>query len=114
MTTTVKPFEDFYAEAIEHYAEGEYNTVYDLMTAAEAQYPDHAAEILYLRSCMAARMGNDALAVDLIREALNRSIWYGETMIRQTPSWKDLQGRPEFEELAAASIEQEKAANISP
>src|SRR6476659_7043310 len=107
MTATVKPFEDFYAEAIDHYAEGEYSTVYDLITAAEAHYPDHAGEILYLRSCMAARMGNDALAVDLIREALNRGIWYGETMLRQTPSWQHLQGQPEFEELAAASMDQE-------
>src|SRR4051794_6344773 len=94
VTTTVKSYEDFFVEAMEQYAAGEYSTVYDMMTAEEEQYPEHAGEILYMRSCMAARMGNDARALDLIRAALDRGIWYGETMLRQTPSWKDLQGRP--------------------
>jgi predicted esterase len=109
-----KPFDEYYNEALQHYASGDYTTVYDLLTADEAHYPDHSGEILYLRSCMAARMGNNALALDLIRQALDQGIWYGETMIRQTPSWQHLQGDPAFEQLAAASIQQEKAAGVTP
>ena len=77
-------------------------------------YPDHAAEILYLRSCMAARAGDNDLAIGLIREARDQGIWYGETMMRQSPSWQPLQGLPEFEELTEEFKAQELAANASP
>ena len=68
--TQTKTFDQYYNEALQHYASGDYSTVYDLLTADESDYPDHAGEILYLRSCMAARMGNNTLSLDLIRQAL--------------------------------------------
>jgi predicted esterase len=114
VTTQTRTFDEYYNEAMEHYGKGEFATVYDLITAGEAQYPDHAAEILYLRSCMAARTGENTLAMGLIREALDRGIWYGEGMMRRTPSWQHLQGLPEFEELVKECKAQEIAVDVGP
>jgi predicted esterase len=114
VATETRTYEQLNKEAMEHYGKGEFDKVYDLLTAEEAHYPDHKADILYLRSCMAARAGDNALSIGLIQEARDNGIWYGETMMRQSPSWKPLQGIPEFEELVAEFKEEELAANTQP
>jgi predicted esterase len=114
VATQIRTFDEYYNEAMEHYGKGEFGTVYDLITADEARYPDHKAEILYLRSCMAARLGDNTLAMGLIRDALDQGIWYGEGMMRRTPSWQPLQGLPEFEELVQACKAQELASDVGP
>ncbi len=114
MATQTRTFDEYYNEAMEYYGKGEFGTVYDLITADEAHYPDHKAEILYLRSCMAARLGDNTLAIGVIRDALDQGIWYGAVMMRRTPSWQPLQGLPEFEELVKACKAQEIAAGVRP
>jgi predicted esterase len=114
VATQTRTYDEYYNEAMEHYGKGEFGTVYELITAGEAQYPDHEAEILYLRSCMAARTGENTLALGLIRDALDRGIWYGEGIMRRTPSWQPLQGLPEFEELVKVCKAQEIASNVGP
>jgi len=114
VATGTRTYEQVNNAAMEYYGKGEFAKVYDLLTAEEAHYPDQKAEILYLRSCMAARAGDNALAIGLIREARDQGIWYGETMMRESPSWKPLQGIPEFEELTEEFKAQQLAANASP
>jgi predicted esterase len=112
--TKVKPYNEFYDETMMHYGKGKFSTVYDILTARGDDYPDHAAEVLYLRSCMAARIGDNALSMGLIREALDRGFWYGEFMIRQSPSWQPLQGLPEFERLAQECMSRQVEASANP
>lgn len=96
------------------YREQKFGDVYDLLTREGEQFPDNAHDVLYLRSCMAARGGKHDLAIGLIKEAADKGIWYSEFVMRETPSWKVLQGLPEFEALVPVFAELEKAAYVGP
>lgn len=78
------------------------------------QFPNEAPLILYLRACMAARVGPPERAESILAEALDRGYWFNEMTIRQSPSWKPLQGRAEFERLAAISIARAQAVASGP
>lgn len=85
---------------------------YCLITEKGPQFPDHESDVYYLRSCAAARMGRADLAVTLIREALSQGHWYGEVLLRRSPSWEPLQGRADFEDVARESLARQRAASV--
>ncbi|HET9494018.1 MAG TPA: dienelactone hydrolase family protein [Chloroflexia bacterium] len=111
-----RTYEDFHAEVMALYNEQKYGEMYDLLTAEGERFTDRAQEyeVLYLRSCMAARTGQTELALSLIRESLDRGLWHGEEVLRRSPSWQSLQGNPEFERLAEESIKMSAAAYVGP
>jgi predicted esterase len=96
---TSETYEELYRKTIELYQEQQYAQAYDVLTEEGARFHDHTQDVLYLRSCMAARTGRPDLAISLIEESLDRGNWYSERIMRQSPSWQELQGRPEFERL---------------
>lgn len=110
---TYTTYDDLHRDVIARYRTGDFAAAYDLLTQAEADLPDDAANILYMRSCMAARIDQPDLALDILEHALGRNFWYGEDMMRQSPSWQGLQGNPRFEELARTSIERHRAAHAT-
>lgn len=110
----VETYADLNAEMNRLYAERDYSGVYNLLAAEGERFPEEAFTVLYMRSCMAARMGNNDEAVSLLREADSKGIWYGEQIMRQSPSWQPLQGMPAFEEVAALFKEREKDAYVGP
>jgi predicted esterase len=87
--------------------QGRYAEAYAKLTELAGRHPD-STTLYYLRSCAAARLPDTALAVDLIREALGKGFFFGDVLLRQSPSWQVLQGQPEFEELAAVSIARQR------
>jgi predicted esterase len=87
--------------------QGQNAQAYAKLTELASQYPDRAT-LYYLRSCLAARLADTALALSLIREALDKDFFFGEMLMRQSPSWKGLQGLAEFEELAAISVARQR------
>lgn len=110
----VDTFNQLNAEMTRLYGEQDYQGVYDLLTAEGERFPEEAFLVFYMRSCMAARMSRNELAVDLLREADTRGIWYGEQLMRQSPSWLPLQGYEPFEEMAALFKERERHAYVGP
>ncbi len=88
----------------------QYAQAAELLDIYGPQFPQQAAFVLYFRSCLAARMDQPTRAVELVQQALDQDLWYSEEVIRQTPSWQGLQGQPDFEAVAAVSIERYKAA----
>ena len=76
-------------------------------------FPDEAAHVLYLRSCVAARSGQPEVAVRVLAGALERGLWYGEGLMRASPSWQSLQGRADFEGMVEICREREKAATAA-
>lgn len=107
-------FDALYNAAVGHYQRGEFAAAYEVLTREGRAFPDHAGMVYYLRSCFAARDGHQELALRLLDEALGRGIWYGERLLRHSPSWAPLQGAPEFERLAAISLERMAAAEARP
>lgn len=58
---------------------------------------------------MAARIGKPELAVAILEDALQHGYWYGEQLMRHSPSWQSLQGTPDFERAAAICLERQEA-----
>jgi predicted esterase len=110
----IATYNDLYNEAIRLHGEQKYDELYDVMTREGERFPEEAYTVLYFRSCMAARAGRNDEAVDLLREAHGQGIWYGEYIMRNSPSWQPLQGVSEFEEMVALFKESEKEAYVGP
>jgi predicted esterase len=93
---------------------GDFAAAYALITAEGHRFSDDASTVLYLRSCMAERVGDRAEALAALTTALDRGHWYGERLLRNSPSWQPLQGDPAFEQLAARSLALRDAATVEP
>jgi predicted esterase len=85
------------------YQDGDYRAALNLATEAVPNFPDHSALLYYWRISMTARLGDTGSALRLLEAALGAGLWYGEVLLRQSPSWKPLQGLPEFERLVERS-----------
>ncbi len=92
-------YEELNERFMELYQKGDYAAALALYDKEGERFPESEAEVLYLRSCMAARTGQPYLAIDIIRQALDSGHWYGHVVMRRSPSWEPLQGMPEFERL---------------
>ena len=90
------------ARVMELYREQNYAGAFDLLTAEGPRYPGHETDVSYMRSCLAARKGDYGLAVEILEQTLEQGSWFGEMLLRRSPSWQPLQGRPDFERVAAA------------
>jgi len=97
------------ARVMELYREQNYAGALELLTAEGPRYPGHETDVTYLRSCLAARTGDYGLAVEILEQTLEQGTWFGEMLLRRSPSWKPLQGRPDFERVAAACLERQRA-----
>lgn len=106
---TARTYDALNVQGMRLYDEQKYAEALELLTREGGAFPEHAAEIAYLRSCMAARIGKPELAVAILEEALQHGHWYGEQIMRLTPSWQGLQGTPDFERVATICKERETA-----
>src|SRR5437899_428839 len=97
---TARSYDALNAQAMTLYGEQKYAEALEVLTQEGGNFPEQAAETAYLRSCMAARSGKPELAVAILEEALQPGFWYGEQVMRLTPSWQTLQGMPAFERVA--------------
>ncbi|MFL5800522.1 MAG: alpha/beta hydrolase [Roseiflexaceae bacterium] len=89
--------EDAYAEALA------------LITPRAHIFPDRG-RFHNWRMCMAARVGDTALALQAFEQALADDFWCAPKMLREDEDLASLQGLPEFERLAAICQERFEAA----
>jgi len=90
---------------------GEYAAAYQLATREAGRFPTWAQSNIYnWRFCTACLMGDPALALRLIAEALEAGYWYGEADLREDPDLATLQGMPEFERLITLAGQRRDAA----
>jgi predicted esterase len=81
---------------------GEYAAAYQLATREASRFPESAQSTIYnWRFCTACLMGDPALALRLIEQALDAGYWYGEADLREDSDLAAIQGMPEFERLIA-------------
>jgi dienelactone hydrolase len=111
---TTRTFDDLQDETMRLYQAGDYAATLALLIREGDQFPDEGAWVLYMRACMAARLGQPAETVRLLDEALDRGYWFGEVVMRQSPSFLPLQGDPEFERVAALNIARADDAHAEP
>ncbi|OGO34500.1 MAG: hypothetical protein A2W35_05720 [Chloroflexi bacterium RBG_16_57_11] len=94
-------FEELYEQLQRLYQEGDYPEALRLATGALEQYPDQRTSLDYWRMTMAARTGDTALTLQVLKQALERGQWYSELLLRRSPSFQPLQGNPKFEKLVS-------------
>ncbi len=110
----IETYDALFNTTMSLYRDGQYTAALDLLTAEAHQFPEHTSMLFYLRSCMASRAGLPEHALEILAEAVSRGFWYGAETMRQTPSWLNLQGDPEFERLAEICIARQTAAVADP
>ncbi len=98
-------FDEIQAQIQAHYQAGDYAAAYDLSTRYINDFPKQRPLLSYWRISMAACLGKTAQAIKLYEETLKNGTWYGEVLLRKSPSLKTLQGVPEFEQLVVRNQE---------
>ncbi|HYO50453.1 MAG TPA: dienelactone hydrolase family protein [Chloroflexia bacterium] len=95
----IETYDDLYDKGMEYYRNQQYAEALDVLTREGERFPEDAPTVLYLRSCMAVRVGEPDMALDLLQESLDKGYWYGEVVMRTSPSFQSLQGLPRFESM---------------
>jgi dienelactone hydrolase len=95
----IETFDDLYNKGMEYYRDQQFADALDVLTREGERFPEDAPTVLYLRSCMAVRVGEPDMALDLMQESLDKGYWYGEEVMRTSPSFQSLQGLPRFESM---------------
>lgn len=91
------------------YAAADYAGALQLAERYASDFPEHTHLFTYWRVCMAARLDQPQVALNLLEQVLSNGFWYGETLLRRSPSLQGLQGRPDFEALVQRNQQQRLA-----
>jgi len=103
-------FSDLQTQLMQLYQNGEYAQALDLVTREASRFPTEALRIDYWRICMTSLLGETALALQLLEEALAAGFWYAEAQLREDPDLKPLQGLPQFEQVVAVCRQRQAEA----
>lgn len=97
-------FEKLSQQIQSHFASGAYA---DGLALADRHAPQFSAAhpvLDYWRACLAARLEQPERVVDILEKAFSRGVWYGEGLLRDSPSLQPLQGLPEYERLIDIAV----------
>ncbi len=95
-------FDDLQAQIGQYFQSGQYVEALALATQEADRFPDQTLQLYYWRTCAASRLGQTQTALQLFEEILAAGLWFGESLLRHSPSYQSLQGLPEFERLVDA------------
>lgn len=98
-------FDDFHGQLQALYARDDYAAALDLATQFAHEFPSHEHIVYYWRITLSAQLNDFSQSLALLQEVLQTGFWYGETLLRKSPSLKSLQGIQEFENLVAFNRE---------
>ena len=92
-------------QQFDHLAQaGAYAEALELVTREAHLFPDYAQKVVYSwRMTMACRLKDRALALQLLKEAVEAGHWYSG--LRDNPDFHLLHGEPEFEKLVEICAE---------
>lgn len=92
----------------QHFQNREYAQALELARREAPRFPKDKPFLDYYAMCATARLGEPARVYEMLETALKAGVWYGEVLLRQSPSFQPLQGQPEFERLVAVSLEAQR------
>jgi predicted esterase len=91
-------YDALYTQFTKLYQDQQWAAGLELLTREFEHFPERAADLYYLRFCMAARLEDRPQFFGLLQEALDAGIWYSEPILRESPSLLPWQGDPELEQ----------------
>jgi len=92
-----------------HFGDADYQTAFDLATGGLDQFPSEHPMLNYWRMCAAARMDDRSTVYRILSQALETGFWYGEALLRNSPSFKPLLNDPAFELFIGLCRDKQKA-----
>lgn len=87
-----------------HYAQGQYAQALSLLDTAPARFPDQVALIYFWRACLLSRLSRPEEAVAELQHGLDEGAYFSEPQLRGDSDLAPLQGRPDFERVAAVAF----------
>ena len=99
------PFPELAERIQQHFAAQTYTDGLTLASQQITHHPEEYPTINYWRICLAALVENFDLANKFLETTLASGFWLSETLLRQSPSLKGIQGNGEFERLAEISAQ---------
>ncbi len=102
-------FAEFGDEVFRLHRSGAYRQGLELATREGPRFPERAGRIPFWRACLAARLGDVTLALDVLDAALTAGFWFPEGVLREEEDLRPLQGLPAFERLVVRSRERQAA-----
>lgn len=108
--TDISSAADLFDQAHQHYQKGDYEEALRLLTESLDRFPDWGRRIHFWRICMAGKMDQVPLALEIFEEALQAGYWFSETQLRDDLDLDLLQGHPAFERLVSICRERGKKA----
>jgi predicted esterase len=89
------------------YQAGDFAGALELADRHAPDFPEHTHLFSYWQMCMAARLEDIPRTLSVLESALSGGFWYGETLLRKSPSLRPLQGLPDFEALVERNRQHE-------
>lgn len=83
----------------------------DFLKDVAAEFPDFKPEIYYTQMAASIKLKKYDLFFELLQEIVDAGGWYSELILRETPAFKPIQGKPEFEKIVSLSVERAKQAS---
>jgi len=99
------------SQIMEFFKKQEYSQALDLASQAHASghFPEAAPFFYYYRICAATRLQDTATAFQLMDQMLEEGLWLGTSLLRESPSLKQLQDDPVFERQVNRNYERQHA-----
>ncbi|MDH3943171.1 MAG: hypothetical protein OEV06_03655 [Anaerolineae bacterium] len=96
-------FEQLSQQIQAHFTAGAYAEGLSLADRHAPQFSAAHPVLDYWRACLAARLDQPERVVAILDTALSQGTWYGQALLRDSPSLESMQGLPEFERLVDIS-----------
>lgn len=106
-------FQELSRRMFELYRREEYLKAYEAITREADSFSEWAGRMQYWRICLATRMGEIDLALQIFEEATEAGHWFWKTSLREDPDLEPLQGLPKFEQLVDVSSGRQEDARAA-
>jgi predicted esterase len=101
-------FDEFSVQIREHFTKETYVDGLEYADGYVGKFPKEEPLLQYWRMCLAARLENYPLTNQILEGVLASGTWYGEALLRESPSLEPLQNDPEFKRLANISLKMQQ------
>lgn len=93
-------FDQLRRQVMTDYGEGRFQEALDLLEMQASRFPAQVYSTANWRMSMAARAGQPARAIAILKESLEQGIWWTAQALHEDPDLASLLGEPEYERLA--------------
>lgn len=103
-------YPEFLNTTLKLYTQGEWQAALEIVEKYGQSFPDEAATIYILHTCLLNVSGNMPRALQVFQEGLDQGYWWPTPGLRQDPDLASLQGNPDFERMVAICEERHAQA----